>query len=605
MAEARKNFKPSEEAKKRKRERDRARGKTRVDLGKEFARWRRLKEEAGCKSDSVFSTSLLDCYEKVTPTPIKSRKRAGLPQPSASSISAGSSSDGTADLAGTEVPDLDWDVDEEVMEQIDSSSISRTSLDLNTEEINEEEFNNITNATIDWLDTTPSSEGLCSDSDSDCTPPLCVRSGGALTTKINVNKYDDITVEETVHDISVMDENQEEGLADDEPPSEAGLDTIGQPASLAYHSCLQQLAETLQLPFSTCNVKDPDTSKPCQAPRPFKVLVRSRASAAIIEWMCSSGHIVWRWNSQPSLKCGRETLSRLKQKPHLVALGNSRMDSPGFCAKSCTYTMMENESKEIISMEKVLPNLKEVCTDAHVEISALFAKGKYHTSGILHTLDMWHGSKDLGKKIYKASQKKNCKSLSTWTKDICNHFWFCAKTASTFDDFFDMWRGVLHHVTGEHEWSLGACYHGPLPDDKDKPLIVKGSEAHTALTEIVWNERWLKDVVKFLTFRSTSELESFHNHILMYTGKAFGFSHKVYEARTFLAGLDYNHHVHRPVLRNADGKVEYKRVFNKKSRQWRLYALKVEKDYAYIEDLQRAILQCWMSKTHFRKEVQK
>uniref|UniRef100_A0AAV2L7Q9 LAGLIDADG homing endonuclease n=1 Tax=Knipowitschia caucasica TaxID=637954 RepID=A0AAV2L7Q9_KNICA len=97
---------------------------------------------------------------------------------------------------------------------------------------------------------------------------------------------------------------------------------------------------------------------------------------------------------------------------------------------------------------------------------------------------MWHGSKNLGKKIVQASQKKSCKSLVTWTKDICNHFWFCAKTASTFNDFFD--------------------------------------------------------------------------------------------------------------IRNADGEVEYKRLFNKKSRQWRLYALRVEKDYAYIE-LQRAILQCRIS----------
>ncbi|CAL9697748.1 unnamed protein product [Knipowitschia caucasica] len=207
---------------------------------------------------------------------------------------------------------------------------------------------------------------------------------------------------------------------------------------------------------------------------------------------------------------------------------------------------------------------------------------------------MWHGSKNLGKKIVQASQKKSCKSLVTWTKDICNHFWFCAKTASTFNDFFDMWSGVLHHVTGEHEWTLGACYHGPLSDDRDKTLIVKGSEAHEALSGIVLNERWLRDVEKFLTFRCTSELESFHNHILMYAGKRFGFSHKVYEARTFLAGLDYNHHVHRPVRRNADGEVEYKRLFNKKSRQWRLYALRVEKDYAYIE-LQRAILQCRIS----------
>uniref|UniRef100_A0AAV2LVU9 Uncharacterized protein n=1 Tax=Knipowitschia caucasica TaxID=637954 RepID=A0AAV2LVU9_KNICA len=34
-------------------------------------------------------------------------------------------------------------------------------------------------------------------------------------------------------------------------------------------------------------------------------------------------------------------------------------------------------------------------------------------------------------------------------------------------------------------------------------------------TWIVLSRRWLKDVEKFLTFRTTSQLESFQNHILI------------------------------------------------------------------------------------------
>lgn len=99
--------------------------------------------------------------------------------------------------------------------------------------------------------------------------------------------------------------------------------------------------------------------------------------------------------------------------------------------------------------------------------------------------------------------------------------------SSTYDEFFDMWRGVLHHVVGKHEWALGACHHGPLQDDRDKILMTKGSEAHEALTDIVLNERWLKDVEKFLTFRSTADLESFHNHILMYGEKIWLFPQSI------------------------------------------------------------------------------
>lgn len=42
----------------------------------------------------------------------------------------------------------------------------------------------------------------------------------------------------------------------------------------------------------------------------------------------------------------------------------------------------------------------------------------------------------------------------------------------------DLWSGVLHHVNGEHEWALGACQHGSLPEDRDKTWIKKGFEAH-------------------------------------------------------------------------------------------------------------------------------
>ncbi|KAJ8334730.1 hypothetical protein SKAU_G00403690 [Synaphobranchus kaupii] len=154
----------------------------------------------------------------------------------------------------------------------------------------------------------------------------------------------------------------------------------------------------------------------------------------------------------------------------------------------------------------------------------------------------------------------------------------------------DMWIGLLHHVTGQHTWALGSCQHGPLAERRDKQWIAKVSVAHQTLTGIILDARWLKKVHKYLSFRSTAELESFHNHILMYASKRFSFSPPVYEARTLLSGLDYNHHVHRPVKRKSDGSIEYCKLFNKKSRKWSLYPVKVVKDCRYITDLQTAIL---------------
>lgn len=75
-------------------------------------------------------------------------------------------------------------------------------------------------------------------------------------------------------------------------------------------------------------------------------------------------------------------------------IADGRMDSPGFCAQCCTYTVMENDTKEILSIvnidkretqrssvimenegfirsfEKLRQEVKlaEVCTYAHLQI---------------------------------------------------------------------------------------------------------------------------------------------------------------------------------------------------------------------------------------------
>ncbi|XP_056450124.1 uncharacterized protein LOC130385575 [Gadus chalcogrammus] len=200
--------------------------------------------------------------------------------------------------------------------------------------------------------------------------------------------------------------------------------------------------------------------------------------------------------------------------------------------------------------------VQEVCTDGHLGIKALFSKGMYKDIGVVHCLDIWHGSKNLSKKIVAAGQQKSCSILLQWDRDICNHFWYCCKIAGTYYEFFDMWVGLLHHVTGEHEWALGACRHGPLVDSREKDWIVKNSPAQQKLREIIMDIRWLKNVHLYLPFRSTAELESFHNHILMYASKRHSFSPQGYKARTLLAGLDYNHHLHRPAKRRQDGSIQ-------------------------------------------------
>lgn len=168
--------------------------------------------------------------------------------------------------------------------------------------INVEEFNDIRNSTIDWADDTlchaeeteyvssldeeetrevDSDEG----SDADYIFPLCVRTGGALpSTSIRLDALPAISVEDTVHDSSDVGPTHTDAPEMPEAlQAQSEDEVIGQPASIAYHLNLQLLAEYLLLPIPMCTAKDPVTNSVCQAPGPFRVTVKSRATAAIIE----------------------------------------------------------------------------------------------------------------------------------------------------------------------------------------------------------------------------------------------------------------------------------------------------------------------------------
>ncbi|KAL7377214.1 hypothetical protein ABVT39_024048 [Epinephelus coioides] len=376
-------------------------------------------------------------------------------------------------------------------------------------------------------------------------------------------------------------------------------DLVNQPACIAFNSSLACMVNFLQLPIKKCYYREDQMGTECDATPPFQVKFLKRGSATIIEWshyFIDSIKEFWE-------KKRAAIIDRLRAKDSVVALADGRMDSPGHTAQYCTYTTMENESKDIISvvtvdkrqtnrnsviMEKhafiqmfdsLLENLNitEIVTDAHMQIAALMdpKKGRYKDKGVLHSLDICHAAKNLTKKLHAARIVKGHSILLVWLRDIFNQFWYIFQKAEHRDMFNDMWVGVLYHVTGKHEWTCGKCDHGPLDEaTRDKELMVPGSAPHEVLQRVMFNRRWLKDVAK-----STSELKSFQNCIIMYAGK-----------RCLLAALDYNHHNHRPDYIGRNNEKSYKRLYSKKSHNYRVQAVKVAKDYGYIPELQRCIL---------------
>lgn len=110
------------------------------------------------------------------------------------------------------------------------------------------------------------------------------------------------------------------------------------------------------------------------------------------------------------------------QGKDLVLLGDGRMDSPGNCAQYCTYTFIEHDTHKILCIitlgkqmtggKSAVPEkaclqkglqfllqhsmkIVEIVTDSQVQIEALMRKDYPQ---IKHSLDIWHGSKNLGKK---------------------------------------------------------------------------------------------------------------------------------------------------------------------------------------------------------------
>ncbi|CAC5358179.1 unnamed protein product [Mytilus coruscus] len=309
-------------------------------------------------------------------------------------------------------------------------------------------------------------------------------------------------------------------------------------------------------------------------------------------------------------------------RKEIVVLGDSRMDH---CTHNCTYTFMEMKTKRIlciVTMDKTMTEGKstslekscfekglkiltdaglyiiEVVTDAHPRIRALMKKPQY--ANIKHSFDIWHGIRNLGKKIIKVSQKrgKKNKQLLEWTKEILNHYWHCASVSKNQGEFKGSWFKILHHVVNEHTWLLSyddtfdnnKCNHGPLSEESEKTYMEKGSDAHIALRYIVMDIKLLKDIPYYLNCRSISDLESFQNLISAYTSKPHVYSPDVYRVRNQLAALDHNIHVGRPALTKDNGTPRWRREFNQKSSRWSVLEIKEKKRYPHLSAVVHSIL---------------
>ncbi|XP_068677004.1 uncharacterized protein [Montipora foliosa] len=151
--------------------------------------------------------------------------------------------------------------------------------------------------------------------------------------------------------------------------------------------------------------------------------------------------------------------------------------------------------------------IKEVVTDGHAEIGALF-KNSDKLKDIVHQRNVWHGGKGICKKLNSASQSKGNDELGLWISAVRNHFWYCFRCCNgNVDNMKEMWISILHRVVDEHEWLLaesggGKCAHEPLSaDDRNKPWLKKNTPAHNSLREVVMDKNILRTLSYYVNFR--------------------------------------------------------------------------------------------------------
>ncbi len=290
----------------------------------------------------------------------------------------------------------------------------------------------------------------------------------------------------------------------------------------------------------------------------------------------------------------------------LTLCGDGRCDSPGFCAKYCTYSLMNHDDKKIVDFElvqvtqtgssqsmekygfcKVLDRVREgdlcvetVVTDRHVGIKSVMRK---EYVGINHQFDVYHIANTFRKKLAELCKRKKHAALAPWVKSIVNHVWFSSRMCDgNPDKLVELFTSICFHVSGKHEWRgydhVSKCLHAPYsPAQQKKKAWLKGATLQ-AVKDIVFDPRLLRDIRQISLFCHTGSLENFHSSLLVYCPKRQEFDYAAMLARSQLAVLHHNNNVGREqavVQRQhkstaSIGTARFKPEWKKQSAAWRV-----------------------------------
>ena len=131
-------------------------------------------------------------------------------------------------------------------------------------------------------------------------------------------------------------------------------------------------------------------------------------------------------------------------------------------------------------------------------------------------------------------------------------------------------------------WAESSCNHGPLTELEPKTFLTKESVATEKLRAVVFDPKFLANLDKYTKFRHTGGIENFNSTLTKHAPKRIAFEYPFFKCRMALAAIDHNMHANRPQARTKDGRLCFKRKYNKNTRQFHAEPVKVKKSYSYV-----------------------
>ncbi|KAG0443841.1 hypothetical protein HPB47_014470 [Ixodes persulcatus] len=234
-----------------------------------------------------------------------------------------------------------------------------------------------------------------------------------------------------------------------------------------------------------------------------------------------------------------ELLEELRGK-NLDLAGDGRCDSPGFCAKYCTYTFHEASTKKLIHIEQAhVP--EEPSNNTMEKVAFLRGLAKLKDQGftissfmsdsyVLWTADMppFQGAK---RKLLAAGRSGPCRDLKVWVQQVKNHRYYCAALGEGNGPLLvSMSMSPLKHVInmhGGHDGPYYECLHQPL---SDRAWLAVGTPAYEKLRSTVASPRLLKDIQPLSPGCQTYYVEAFYSLLIGLAFKSWFFSSEGMEA---------------------------------------------------------------------------